>query len=183
MSENHRNEPDFTTDVRRRDFPLRRGHGRPLGRRGMITPNVLKALEEKPMHGYEIIQHFEQKSFGFWKPSPGSIYPILQELDDQGMVSSHEEGDKRIYELTKAGRASLKNLKFPWGYGSGGFGQRIRRGELIRQLMGSGTRRVVDDLRTIGRHGSVEDVKAAGDLMNQTAKKLNDIVTEMYNHE
>lgn len=86
-----------------------RGHrgGRRM-RRGDVRTAVLATLLEGPGHGYEIIQALEEKSGGRWRPSPGSIYPTLQALEDQGLVRSSERDGKRTYELTDDGRAEAE---------------------------------------------------------------------------
>ena len=69
-----------------------------------IRTAVLAALEESPAHGYEIIQRFEEKTAGMWRPSAGSIYPTSL-LEDEGLVRSYERDGKKVYELTDEGRA------------------------------------------------------------------------------
>jgi DNA-binding PadR family transcriptional regulator len=66
---------------------------------------VLALLAERPMHGYELIQTIEERSGGIWRPSPGSIYPTLQLLADEGLVTSDEGGGRKLFTLTDAGRA------------------------------------------------------------------------------
>ncbi|HUQ63652.1 MAG TPA: PadR family transcriptional regulator [Acidimicrobiales bacterium] len=65
---------------------------------------MLAVLVEGPGHGYEVIQALEEKSGGRWRPSPGSVYPTLQQLEDEDLVRSEEREGKRIYEITDAGR-------------------------------------------------------------------------------
>jgi DNA-binding PadR family transcriptional regulator len=74
-------------------------------RRGDIRTAVLAALTEGPGHGYDVIQNLEDKSGGAWRPSPGSIYPTLQLLEDEGLVRSSERDGKRVFEITESGRA------------------------------------------------------------------------------
>jgi DNA-binding PadR family transcriptional regulator len=74
-------------------------------RRGDIRTAVLAVLAEEPGHGYEVIQRIEEKSGGVWRPSPGSVYPTLQLLEDEGLVQAVERDGKRVYEVTDAGRA------------------------------------------------------------------------------
>jgi DNA-binding PadR family transcriptional regulator len=64
-------------------------------------------LAEKPMHGYEIIQEITERSHGWWRPSPGSVYPTLQLLADEGMVTTDQDNQsgKRLYSITETGRA------------------------------------------------------------------------------
>src|SRR5258708_40196208 len=69
--------------------------GPPFGgrrmRRGDIRPALLRTLLEGPAHGYEIIRRLEQRTGGLWKPSPGSVYPTLQMLEEQGLLRSTED--------------------------------------------------------------------------------------------
>ena len=81
-----------------------RGWGR--ARRGDIRSAVLALLAERPMHGYEIISELGDRTEGLWRPSPGSIYPTLQLLEDEGLVSSETSTGKRRYSLTDQGRAA-----------------------------------------------------------------------------
>ena len=90
--------------------------GRPRGRwrggrmfeQGDLRYVVLRLLEEKPRHGYEIIKALEEKFGGAYAPSPGAVYPTLQLLEDLGYarIASDQEG-KKVYEITDAGRAHL----------------------------------------------------------------------------
>jgi DNA-binding PadR family transcriptional regulator len=65
-------------------------------------------LAEQPRHGYEIIGEISERSRGLWTPSPGSIYPTLQLLADEGLVTSREDSGKRLFELTEEGRAAAE---------------------------------------------------------------------------
>jgi DNA-binding PadR family transcriptional regulator len=81
----------------------RGGGGR--GRRGDVRAAVLALLAERPMHGYEMLQELARRTQDLWRPSPGSLYPALQLLEDQGLVRSVEEEGRRRFELTDSGRA------------------------------------------------------------------------------
>jgi DNA-binding PadR family transcriptional regulator len=82
------------------------GHGGRRRSRGDIRAAILALLAEQPRHGYEIIGEISERSRGFWTPSPGSIYPTLQLLADEGLVTSREDSGKRLFELTEEGRAA-----------------------------------------------------------------------------
>jgi DNA-binding PadR family transcriptional regulator len=79
-------------------------------RRGNVRFAILTLLSEGPHNGYQIMQAIEQRSRGTWKPSSGSVYPTLQQLEDEGLVAAAEAttGQSRTFELTKAGRAYVK---------------------------------------------------------------------------
>jgi DNA-binding PadR family transcriptional regulator len=81
-----------------------RGWGGSRHRRGDIRLVLLAALVDGSAHGYELMGRLEESSGGAWRPSPGSVYPTLQLLEDEGLVRSVQEGDRRVYELTDAGR-------------------------------------------------------------------------------
>jgi len=91
-----------------------RGGGR--GRRGDVRAAILKLLTDRPMHGYEMIQEINERSQQLWKPSPGSVYPTLQLLVDEGLlVSTEAEGSKKLFELTEEGRAAADKIETaPW---------------------------------------------------------------------
>ena len=95
---------------------LGRGRLGPAVRRGEIRPLILAVLLEKPMHGYEVIQELEAQSGGRWRPSAGSIYPTLQLLADEGLVTSEDVDGRRTYTLTEAGRkaAAASTTRSPW---------------------------------------------------------------------
>jgi DNA-binding PadR family transcriptional regulator len=91
-----------------------RGGGR--GRRGDVRAAILTLLTDRPMHGYEMIQEIDARSQQLWKPSPGSIYPTLQLLVDEGLiVSTESDGSKKLFELTDDGRAAAEKIETaPW---------------------------------------------------------------------
>jgi len=76
-------------------------------RSGFLKIAILKLVSERPMHGYALMKEIERITGMSWKPSPGSIYPTLQELQDAGLVAQREEGRKRVYELTPHGAEVL----------------------------------------------------------------------------
>ena len=95
----------------------RGGHrGRGPGRRGDVRAAILKLLTDGPMHGYEMIQEINERSQQLWKPSPGSVYPTLQLLVDEGLlVATESEGSKKLFELTDDGRAAAEKIETaPW---------------------------------------------------------------------
>lgn len=92
----------------------RRGGPGRRGRRGDVRAAILVLLAERPMHGYEMIQEIAERSQDLWRPSPGSVYPTLQLLVDEGLiVGSETEGSKRLFELTEEGRAAAKKIETP----------------------------------------------------------------------
>jgi DNA-binding PadR family transcriptional regulator len=74
-------------------------------RRGDVRDLLLAALLEGPAHGYELMDRLEQRSFGRWRPSPGSVYPLLQLFEDHGLVEAQTVDGRKVFQLTDAGRA------------------------------------------------------------------------------
>ena len=92
--------------------------GRQRLRRGDVRAAVLVLLEEAPRNGYQIIQELSGRSNGAWRPSPGSVYPILQQLEDEGLVEISSSQSGKTYNLTAAGKALVEKdratLGKPW---------------------------------------------------------------------
>jgi DNA-binding PadR family transcriptional regulator len=80
-----------------------RGRG-PKVRRGDVRAAILDVLAVEPMNGYQIIQQIAERSGGAWKPSPGSVYPTVQQLEDEGLVVGRESDGRRLLELTADGK-------------------------------------------------------------------------------
>jgi DNA-binding PadR family transcriptional regulator len=95
--------------------PFGRG---PRVRRGDVRAAALVLLAEQPRNGYQIIQEIAERSDGYWKPSSGSVYPALQQLEDEGLVEVETQEGRRTFRLTEAGRAHVEEhraeLGAPW---------------------------------------------------------------------
>ena len=94
------------------------GRGRGRGRRGRgdVRAAILALLAERPMHGYEMIQELSARTGGVWRPSPGSVYPTLQLLEDEDLIAGEEVEGRRRFALTDAGRAEAERQtqRAPW---------------------------------------------------------------------
>jgi DNA-binding PadR family transcriptional regulator len=80
------------------------GAQRPRAGRGDVRTAILALLSEEPRHGYQIISDITERSGGAWKPSPGSVYPALSSLQDEGLVDDEKIEGRRVFSLTDAGR-------------------------------------------------------------------------------
>jgi len=87
-----------------RGGPGRRGRAK----RGEARYVLLDLLRDAPKHGYEIIKTLEERSGGEYVPSPGTVYPTLQYLEDQGLVRADQESERRVYHLTESGQAEVE---------------------------------------------------------------------------
>lgn len=167
------------------------GHGGPeRGRRffgrGDVKFALLQLLQERPMHGYEMMKALEEKSGGFYAPSAGSIYPTLQMLEDRGLVSSSEAEGKKVYSITDAGRAFLKEQgpqeesEGPqWGRGFGhGFGPGARAWSPEMQALRSEAAEVARLLVIAGRTSisNPEQLAKVRAILENARKSLSDII-------
>jgi len=117
------------------------GHGRPRGirpqvRRGAIREALLGLLAEQPMHGYQLMQELAERSGGRWHPSAGSVYPTLQQLEDEGLIVADERDGRRTFSLTEAGQAAAAGLPSdrPWARPDGAAGDEPDLRGLAREL-------------------------------------------------
>jgi DNA-binding PadR family transcriptional regulator len=121
-------------------------------RRGDTRAAALALLAERSLNGYQVIQEIGERSGGVWRPSPGSVYPTLQQLQDEGLIQAEAgEAAHRGYALTDAGReyvsAHPDELRAPWDVVAGGTGSaaiemRTTMGQLamaVFQVTGAGT--------------------------------------------
>ncbi|MGH7687850.1 MAG: PadR family transcriptional regulator [Candidatus Dormibacteria bacterium] len=147
--------------------PWGRG-GRRAGR-GDIRAAILVLLAEKPSHGYQIIQELESRSNGAWRVSPGSVYPTLQQLEDEGLVRLVAgETERRVYELTDSGRAEAERLKTeraPWDEAAGAVPDDFV--ELKGLVVG-----LITATRQIASNGEGAELNAAKDILRDARRRL-----------
>jgi DNA-binding PadR family transcriptional regulator len=112
------------------NFMFRFGPRGPRARRGDVRAAALLLLAEEPRNGYAIMQAIQERTGGVWRPSPGAVYPALQQLEDEGLVRQEDEDGRRVYHLPDAGRTYVEErrgeLVAPWDavneqVGEGGF--------------------------------------------------------------
>ena len=103
--------------------PFGGGRGAPFGggrgrkRRGDVRLALLMLLAEEPRNGYQLMQTIEERSGGRWRPSPGSVYPTLAQLEDEGLIRGIERDGTKLFEITDEGRHRLSQSKVdpaPW---------------------------------------------------------------------
>jgi DNA-binding PadR family transcriptional regulator len=80
----------------------------PKASRGDVRAAILALLREGPRNGYQIMSEIEERSGGAWRPSPGAVYPALQQLADEGLVEAEESSGRRTFSLTEAGRRHVE---------------------------------------------------------------------------
>jgi DNA-binding PadR family transcriptional regulator len=108
--------PALRRERHRHHYGRRFSRGGPRARRGDVRAAVLALLDERPMHGYEMIKEIEERTGGLWRPSAGSIYPTLQLLEDEGLIRGEDSEGKRRFSLAEEGRAAAaeRSGPLPW---------------------------------------------------------------------
>ena len=153
-------------------FPFFRG---PRARRGDVRAGILALLREQPRNGYQIMQELEQRSGGLWRPSPGSVYPALQLLEDEGLVRVEEQAGGRVFALTAKGQAYMAEhqdeVAEPWkavgGPARDGF---IGVMALVRQLAAAAMQ--------VSHAGTPEQIAEAGKVLREARRALYRILAE-----
>jgi DNA-binding PadR family transcriptional regulator len=151
-----------------------RGRGR-KARRGDIRTAALLLLAEEPRNGYQIMQEVEERSEGVWRPSPGSVYPALQQLEDEGLIRSEDHDGRRLFVLTDAGSQLLQergaDRPAPWEQMSGGVGSEAHElGRLIRE--------VASAFAQVMRTGSPGQMARARDVLAEARRGLYSILAD-----
>lgn len=143
------------------------GRARGRARRGDVRVAVLALLAEGPRHGYEIIHELADRSHGAWQPSPGSVYPTLQLLEDEGLVRGVEVDGKRRYEITDEGRAHLAEhpRAAPWE-------EMARTVDPGRVELGEAMRHVAMAMHQVFEVGTEDQRRQAVSLLNELRRQL-----------
>ncbi|MFF9913989.1 PadR family transcriptional regulator [Streptomyces sp. NPDC013457] len=145
----------------------RGGGGRGRARRGDVRASILALLKDRPMHGYEMIQEIGERSGGAWKPSPGSVYPTLQLLEDEGLITSESEGGKKLFTLTDAGRTEAESgPEAPWEEAGRGVDW-----EAVNEIRQAGFG-LMEAFGQVWKTGSAEQRQKAVGVINEARKKL-----------
>ncbi len=138
-------------------------------KRGDVRAAILLALADEPMHGYQIMQQLEQRSGGAWRPSPGSVYPTLQLLEDQGLIKGEEAEGKRVFSLTDAGAGEAATIKerlgeSPFGAEGGEQDPRFALRQAVFSLGGAA--------KQVAVSGSADDAQKALEILRDARKRV-----------
>jgi DNA-binding PadR family transcriptional regulator len=155
------------------------GPGGPWGgrrqrmRRGNVRAAILLLLEDTPRNGYQLMQELEERSGGAWRPSPGSMYPALQLLADEGLIRGETRDGGTVYELTDTGRKHVEEhreqLGSPWELAGHGVPDGARELMHLAMQLGIAARQVI-------QAGNEEQTKAASEILTDARKKLYGIL-------
>lgn len=172
-------------------FGMHRHHRGKMFERGALKYLTLDLINEKPRHGYDIIQELEECSGGYYSPSPGSIYPTLQMLEDLGHIAAKGENGKKVYEITDGGRNYLKTHKESvkkhrdhmsqcfGSPGSEGFGSIMHE---MKEMMYSMKHFIIQAGHS-ARHGNIskEKISAIKEVLAKAKKDIEGILKENTN--
>lgn len=157
----------------------RGGPGRRRQRRGDIKFVLLELLKDKPYHGYELIKAIEERSGGFYRPSPGAIYPTLQLLEEEGSVTSELVEDKRVYTITDAGRKLLEERETSHEGGFGFFWKHHHNPDAPQLLdLRRSVAALAETVMQVARYGTPEQVKAVQALIESTTKEVHSLLAQ-----
>src|SRR5271165_4224934 len=163
-----------------------RGRGR-KARRGDIRTAALLLLSESPRNGYQIMQEVEERSGGVWRPSPGSVYPALQQLEDEGLIRVEEVDGRKLFALTDSGREAVAergtDRPAPWEQMSDDISSGVHElGRLMRevahafvQVMQTGSEAQVTKARDVlaGARRDLYRILADGDPQTEAGEEAD----------
>ena len=140
--------------------------------RGDIKYILLALLAQQPRHGYQLMKELETRYGGFYRPSPGSVYPTLQLLEEGGYLTSEQTEGKRVYTITDSGRQLLAERDNPV--------ELIDKGEWPSQL--HGLKDAIAELRgavmLVGRGGNIDRVTRVREILNRAKREIYNILAE-----
>ena len=144
-------------------------------RRGDVRAAILLLVEEEPRNGYQIMQELESRSGGVWRPSPGSVYPALQLLEDEGLLKSEARDGGNVFELTDSGKTHVEENRerfgSPWQQAGAGVPEGVRElGGLMAQV-GIAVRQVM-------HAGTEAQVAAAAQVLTETRRSLYRVLAD-----
>ena len=168
--------PTYSFDLREAVEGLREAFAPRIAQRmgrGDIRTAILVELAEEPMHGYQLIQAIETRSGGTWKPSPGSVYPTLQLLTDEGLATATQDGERKVYSLTDAGKSAAAELT------AAPHPSESRRGwDSERAALPKAGAKLAQAIGQVGMNGNKEQQERAVAIIDEARKKLYAILAE-----
>ena len=143
--------------------------------KGEVRTAVLALLAEQPMHGYQIIREIEERTEGSWKPSAGSVYPTLQLLADEGLVSAEESNGRKTYSLTDSGREEAAELSgsAPWEASAEGQGHASKFAALPKAGV-----ELAQAAAQVNRTGTPEQIQQAVAVIDEARRRLYAILAQ-----
>jgi DNA-binding PadR family transcriptional regulator len=149
--------------------------GGPRARRGDVRLAILAILGQAPANGYSLIGQITDRTDGRWRPSPGSIYPVLRQLTEEGLIASEGEGDEHAgYSITEQGQAFLaanqERIDRVWENGRAFTDGQEQLHQGLRKLMGA--------TRELSESGTEEQRTRAVELLDEARRKIYGMLAE-----
>ncbi|MGI8722757.1 MAG: PadR family transcriptional regulator [Geodermatophilaceae bacterium] len=152
-----------------------RGRGRGARRRGDVRAAILVLLDEQPRHGYELISEISERSSGIWRPSPGTVYPTLSQLEDEGLITLDRLDGRKTATLTDQGRAYIEEnraqLGEPWTDVAGDVRAENRTLAGVIAQVGMAA-------STVALHGTPEQATQAAEILEQARQQLYGLMAQ-----
>ena len=151
--------------------PFGRRRGR--RRRGDVRMALLRLLADEPRNGYQLMQAIEERSGGRWRPSPGSVYPALSQLEDEGLIHATERDGAKLFEITDAGRERLEQSgeAAPWEFEDDpALEAAAGLHSLVRQIFLAAVQ--------VSQAGDDKQIARASEILTETRKALYRILAE-----
>ena len=156
----------------------RHGPRRAFFRQGEVRLALLSLLHDGPAHGYELMKRLEERSGGTYQASAGTVYPVLQQLEDEDLVRSHEQDGKKIYELTQAGRDELRlheeETERIWKRAGGWKEWGVHMGPESAEIWSSWGRLTKAAFKSATRAG-LEDTEKIREILDRARKELEEL--------
>jgi DNA-binding PadR family transcriptional regulator len=145
--------------------------GRPKVSRGDVRAAILRLLAEEPMHGYQIMSELSSRTDGMWQASPGSVYPTLNQLEDEDLVRAEEREGKKVYALTDEGRikAESSDDEAPWDRFSSPYSSELMALRDAGFQLGAAVMQVA-------RAGSDDQAARARELLDEARRRIYEIL-------
>ena len=150
------------------------GRRGPKARRGDVRAAILSVLADEPRNGYQIIQEISSRSGAAWKPSPGSIYPTLAQLEDEGLVTATDENGRKAFRLTDEGdkyvAANPEEMSAPWE----AFAESAAEDDGLRPLLGQTAAALWQVMAT----GTPNQQARAREILADTRRRLYGVLAD-----
>lgn len=143
--------------------------------RGDIRIAILALLTENPQHGYQMIQQISERTNGLWRPSPGSIYPALQQLFAEGLVRAERSGGRRVFQLTEEGASHATDREDELAAVWDSVGERFDDNARMLRELGA---QVLLATTQVSETGTPQQVTRAQEILTTTRKQLYHVLVD-----
>lgn len=142
--------------------------------RGDVRAAILLLLAEQPRHGYEILTELADRSDGQWRPSPGSVYPVLKRLAQEGLVKPTHENGRRVFQLTDTGRELVATEGASWGEPWA----QVATGNDETEVLWNEAKQMAAALWQVGQIGDVAMITTATQIVADARKKVYGLLAQ-----